>query len=452
MKNEGFLQDAIGLIDEEIIADAAPMQTAPVQEPDHKKISKQLLTKAANKITGETDRRINKSSNKHRKTVRIKRLSAAVCAACLLLAAAAGVSYLVYRDSAPQSATAQTDENGRLLWTDTRKAAGKSSYSAELSLIWPWELETVYEQYPSMTLNDIVYRTRAKVISESLLGEELGNCIASGYDIYEDKTHQESFSVRAISGISPELLTAVKLDENYYVFMNDTYAPPATLGELMDDYCLSSTLPLTRYNAEKNNTAHTTEGYYALPPECSETIWLMLEAYRDTPFIEADPFTFVNTEYLSFSASSEALGITNKSFRITATGYITTNIAEWGYDFYIGEKAAAEIISYARENASAAEPTTAVTLVGIITEIGENYIKVDDSVMMKDPSDGITFTVMMEDIRLKRYILHGTLSVGQTVVVHYDGKIYEDNLYVIENVLGVDDAVITSDGDVLIPE
>ena len=66
----------------------------------------------------------------------------------------------------------------------------------------------------------------------------------------------------------------------------------------------------------------------------------LLNEYRDC----ATLFDYTGHRKLfSVSANVDMLGISNKSFAVTEDGYITTNIMEWGYAFYIGEERAKEI-------------------------------------------------------------------------------------------------------------
>jgi hypothetical protein len=90
-------------------------------------------------------------------------------------------------------------------------------------------------------------------------------------------------------------------------------------------------------------------------------------------------------------------------------------------------------------------------IVGTVTEKGDGYIKVDDSIMMKNPEDGLTFTIDVTDKKLGR-VCNLLISVGDHVLITYDGRISEDGSLLVENAESIQEAWITEDGDVLIPE
>ena len=90
-------------------------------------------------------------------------------------------------------------------------------------------------------------------------------------------------------------------------------------------------------------------------------------------------------------------------------------------------------------------------VVGTVTEMGDGYIKVDDSIMMKNPEDGLVFTVDITDKRLSR-VCDALISVGDHVLITYDGRISEDGTFLIENATSIQEAWIDTNGNVMIPE
>ena len=75
----------------------------------------------------------------------------------------------------------------------------------------------------------------------------------------------------------------------------------------------------------------------------------------------------------------------------------------------------------------------------------------DDSILCKDPADGITYKIMLNDISVSRYVDCGIVRVGSTVVVSYEGGIDVKNGNAINQTIDISEAII-SDGDILIPE
>ena len=324
----------------------------------------------------------------------------------------------------------------------TRLYRNTSSQTESGSLIFPWEYRPIWDQFTSLTRNDRSYRSRAKSISPELLGESLGMGTASGYDIYTETTPQQDFPVYAIRGIDPELLIAVELDGVYWVYMQDDYAPPATLGEFLAGYQLAENITLTSFSLSED---YSSQGYYRLT-DGDLPIWELLESCREAAYLELDPF-HPQAKSLIFSATSEALGIYKKSFRISSDGYLDTNIAEYGYAFYIGEEVANAIIDYALSNSQTAElEPYCYYLSGTVTEIGEDYFLLDDSLLAA--GKGMRFKVPTEDLLIRRWLEFGGIGVGDFITVTYYGGI-EDGTVIGAYSLS---RSYLADGHVLIPE
>ena len=81
----------------------------------------------------------------------------------------------------------------------------------------------------------------------------------------------------------------------------------------------------------------------------------------------------------------------------------------------------------------------------------EEYILVDDSILCKNPADGITYKVLLNDLRISRYVDYGIVKVGDTVQISYEGEIDETSGNTIAGAISAFKATI-SDGDVLISE
>lgn len=154
----------------------------------------------------------------------------------------------------------------------------------------------------------------------------------------------------------------------------------------------------------------------------------------------------------SFTITSEALGVYKVALYVTEDGYLWTNAFDWQYLFNIGEDAASRIIHYAKENSTEVEyEPYRNSVAGTIIEITEEYIVVDDSILCKNPTDGITYKVLLNDLCISRYVDCGIVKVGDTVQISYEGEIDETSGNTIAGTISVFKATI-SDGDVLIPE
>ncbi len=355
----------------------------------------------------------------------------------------------------PFVSTPTTDDSGRALWVDTRVKNGATATQDDAAIVWPWDSQTLYEQYNYVTVDGIKYFGGGQVLSPSLVGASLGTQTAAGYDEIGEQWHERAFEAFAVVGVAQKRSVALKIADEYRLYRAEAYDPPATLGAFVDDYSLPTHLPLTAFS---ENRRYSEQGYYALTDAASQAIWRMLETCREAAFVswEQDMKTeqaMHDTEYISFTATSQAVGAKNQVFTILPGGYIETNIGSWGYVYRIGEQAAQEIIAYAKAHAVHAERQRDThTLVGTVTAVAEDRLTLDDSVMMQDPADGKMFTVMLSDITLTRYITHGIIKVGDTVSVVYDGIIYADTPDLVENVYDLQEVHIAEDGDVLIME
>lgn len=297
---------------------------------------------------------------------------------------------------------------------------------SEGDIEFPWEYKLTYEKYYTVKYNGNDYRTRARAINESLLGEVLGTCTAQGVDSYTDKTYTETFNVRKINGVSEEKMIAVGMDNEYYVYFNDEVKCPATFGELLDAYNLSETLPLVKFSV---NEGYKEKGYYQITDD--EYIWQVLSECKNAEFYaENDKWSRGDRNYLSFAATSEELGVYKKVFYITEDGYVSTNVFNYSYVYYIGEDAANKIITHAKNNATEAKREQyEYTIAGTITEIGDGYVLIDDTVLCKDKKDGMVFKVLTDELIIRRYLECTNIKVGDTVAVKFQTEIVlgEDN-------------------------
>jgi hypothetical protein len=251
---------------------------------------------------------------------------------------------------------------------------------------------------------------------------------------------------------------AAKLDgtDKYisYKFISREYLPPASLGELIVENDLSNKLHLTTFYKNQENEILT------LSEDISKQIWNILLKCSDAEFVEDDPVndSILNKidlkDCIGFSVSSQELGFRNKSFRVFGTGYISTNIEEYGYYFDIGKDMAQEIIKLATDNAKPAaekDLNNKKWVAGTITEIGEDYFKINDAPMMENEDDGIEFTVNTTDIKILRYFKSGVLRVGDTAIVRYNGNIYADEPTIINGAYSINECHIY-EGEAYIPE
>lgn len=323
-------------------------------------------------------------------------------------------------------------------------------HTSESGIIWPWEYRTTFEKYTSLTMNDVEYNSKRNAVSESLVGDKIGTYTIVGYDEITDKKYTANAEVYSLHNVIADQFIAVKIEDNYCVFKNNEYNPPYTLGELFEQVDLSKVIELNRFS-ESDSTPDSK--HYLLNDD--EYIWEVLSECKEAPFVENQNWYAGDRSYLSFTITSEVLGVYKVAMYVTEDGYLWTNAFSWQYLFNIGEDAAGKIIRYAKENSEETEyePYTN-TVVGEVVEITDEYFLLDDSILCNDPADGIIYKILLNDLRISRYVEHGIIEVGNNVQITYEGEIYPANANDANTINSAVSAskVIISEGDVLIPE
>lgn len=319
--------------------------------------------------------------------------------------------------------------------------------SGEYGIVWPWEYKTVYEKYYSIDVGGTEFIGQRRELSASYVGEKLGSYKATGYDDTSDEVYYEYFDAYEIKDVASNRLIAVKMEDHYYVFISEKYNPPATWGGVLEEYSLPQYIELGRFSVDGDGKE---KAYHILNND--EYIWSVLSEAENAE--AANPVGWHNNigSYITFTVTSEAFGIYKRAMYITESGYVWTNAFDGEYLYYIGEDAAGKIIKHAKDNSTAAEfEPYNKTVAGKVTEITDDYILVDDSVLCKDPADGITYKVMLDDVKISRYVECDFVKVGSTVVVSYEGDIDTKNGNAISKAIDISEGII-SYGDVLIPE
>ena len=321
--------------------------------------------------------------------------------------------------------------------------------AGESSIIWPWEYQTVYEQYTDLELDGVAYRSKGLEVSAELVSELIGTYTVVGYDETSDKKYTEDFEVYELKYADRSQFVAVKMDGKYYTFKKDEYAPPSNLGELFDLVDLPQVIELNRFS---ENGDGVDKKHHALSND--DYIWKVIAGCRDASFVDEEPgketWSVHDREYLSFTVTSETLGVYRVAMYVTKDGYLWTNAFNYAYIFDIGEDAAGKIIEYAMENSTEAEyEPYQNTVTGKVVEITNEYILLDDTVICNDPADGTTYKILLNDLRIKRYVDHEIIKVGGNVQITFEGEIDSQNT--IDSAISAANVMI-SGGDVLIPE
>ena len=357
-------------------------------------------------------------------------------AACLCLLLAVSVSVSVHFFSKDKEGSSGVENP---VQSDSRY---KNVVIANSAIVWPWEYKTLPEQYTSITYGGRTYDNRGRSVDTALLGQSLGIAEARGFDTYTDREYLQTFSVYAINGVSTRYLIAVKMEDAYYVFDAHQAKEPSTLGDMIDAYNLTHTLPLTNFSVEDGN-----EKSFALTSDT--TLWEILSGCREAELIEDDSFFYHHKQSISFTVTSQELGVYKQVFLITEDGYLWTNVCDYAKIFFIGTDASEQIKAYTIQNAKAVAPEPyEYTIAGQITQIGEDYFLLDETPVCTDPADGKIYQISCASVSIQRRLKFEGIGVGDIVVVKYDGVII-DGIYV-EGAYDMNEGKLHN-GDVVVP-
>ena len=305
---------------------------------------------------------------------------------------------------------------------------------SEVAYDWPDEYLTVQEKHRYILWNLQGYDCSDVTVQPGHLGDKLGNYLG--------------FEVREIQGMPRQNIIALGMKGEWYVYKSrEGFAKkPATFGELYDLYSLGEVLELDDFSKKTDRK----EQYYSLADDAY--VREVLASCRDGRVCSDDEWNRDST-YLSFSVTSDRLGVYKKVLYISEDGYLRTNVFEYAYVYEIGTEAAGKIIDYAMANS--AEKATyepyEYTLAGTVVEIKDGYVYIDDSVMCVKPGEGMVFRVSMEDVRIRRCIEYAGVGVGDLVVVTFRGGIAVEDGNLSLDARSIDRGT-WGDGGVSVPE
>ncbi len=327
------------------------------------------------------------------------------------------------------------------------KEYGKTYIAAENAVVFPWEYMTEAEKNAVVFLGGDMYVARDCKIDPALLEGPLGECEGKGYDVYAEKEYRAKLAASKIKGVNEKLLIAVKVGEDNVVYRRYEAESPKTWGEFYDKLALDKNLVLGKY-AFGEDSYRIDDKWYELTSDAY--IKSVLAECKNAPCSVKSVGSPAGGR-VTFSVTSGALGVYKKSFEVYDTGFIETNIMEYGFIFDIGKEAAEKIIKYAKEHGTETEREFYYkSVAGIIKEIGKDYVLIDDTVLCKNAADGEVYKVKTDDIRVRRGLeFPKKLSVGDAVMVEYRGTADKNNT--VTDPVGLREAAIY-DGEAYVQE
>ncbi len=282
----------------------------------------------------------------------------------------------------------------------------------EMGYVFGKDELTECEKYSLLSFDGNSFRTRSREIGKEYISEKLGVGEGTGTGIFDTETYTAKLDVYSVCGVSSDYIVAAKVDDVYCVYLRDDVDMPSTFGELYEAFGMRETLHLERFSNNGDSLSPR-----AL--DSDDEIRKLLCACGDSENVKRAE-TAGDVESVSFSVSSEQLGVYKRTLTVYANGYLSTNILDCEATYRIGETAE-KIIKYARENSESAkyEPYLPSAL-GYVTEVADDYIMIDDSSLCRDENDGVTYTIMLDDIRISRYVKRVSPKVGELIMAEYE--------------------------------
>lgn len=312
---------------------------------------------------------------------------------------------------------------------------------------WGWDELSTFEKYTRVEIDGIKYFSMNRTIESSLLGNYLGEYGASGFEYGRDfelkEEHTEIYKIYEIKDISKDVCVAVEIENKYYVYrINLSGTPkPKTFGEFLETYNLRKTLPLNRFSYTKYNKNQK----YTLNDD--SYIWEILYNCKDAEIQNENSIGWNLTgDYVTFTATSKQLGVYNHVFYVTEDGFVKTNLMEYAYHYYIGEENAKKIIDYALKNAiESLNDRHEYNIVGVVTEIGDDYMLIDDSMFCINSEDGVVFRVSTFEMKIKRKCVG--IDVGDIVAVFFERELNQAENGIIDNPSTLSGCTMYNDGN-----
>lgn len=209
--------------------------------------------------------------------------------------------------------------------------------------------------FRSMTMNGIDYWVSYVPVKKDLIGEELGEFTATGHktdSISETETVEEPVTVYEMKGYAVDAMVAFRFKDsnNYYVFRNPKYLPK-TVGELIEGMQLDEQLIFNRVYINKFKPYETAD----YDPDRA-VIWDALFGDKDIEIMELNDMNRYNNIthvprpdndfQLSIGCDMPITGKYNFGFTVYSTGFVTTNLVDYGLCFKISPEKAQALMEH----------------------------------------------------------------------------------------------------------
>jgi len=250
--------------------------------------------------------------------------------------------------------TKDSARDGEIFNETVSKITGDGDTTNDLYAERPWEKMPLSERYREFDYQGRTYSVRA-VVSADRAGEKLADVNVKGEHPFTGEVHETAAELFRFNAYTEEAAVLIRFSESpdYYAAADLFYAPK-TLGDFLEGINAEETLLVPGYTDylwyDTENQAHRIvfEGF------TKEYLMSYLMKYADAP--GEDMMSMLqkgranNISYMTCRVGEVEFNRPNASFWFTRTGYLSTNLIDAGYSFYVGEEAVQQFEQYLKEN------------------------------------------------------------------------------------------------------
>ena len=279
----------------------------------------------------------------------------------------------------------------------------KRAYSIEGGESFSWYSLSEASKCEKIIFNEKEYHSRGFKLNDNQTGKLIG----------KDERKRDVFNVK---DISTDFAVAVNFDDGYYIYVSDSkYLSFKTLGEFLGLFDFYNNADLIYFRTIKDYASG--DSFYI---EDDSKIIDVLKTCENSP-IETDYKKIDDTagEAIDFYLMSKNLPLYGSVLTITSGGYLRTDNTLFFKDFYIGKEKAEKIISLVKSEGVKAEiPEKYYCFSGEVKEINESEAVLSDSLLLKNPDEGLDFKIEFKSKTEKdKFSEH--IRTGDIVKVYY---------------------------------
>ena len=287
-------------------------------------------------------------------------------------------------------------------------------------------------QYSSVIYKDQCYINRGNQLHDSDLDHMIGSAEIVRHET--GSAASDTIDVYAIRNVSEEYFIAAEINGKYVCFMIEDFKAPETLGDFLEVFN-----PVRTIDVQYFYSLDMPEYHNIFVTNNDNPLWNYMKRYSrakltaDTA-LRPDPSQWIGNPDITgwvyaFIVSSPVLGGEDKTMYLTSDGRMIIDLFGTPVAYNTGTDAWAGILDV-MEYTSVDQATLHNFFVGTVTEIGEDYILIDDSVSCRERSEGLVFRIDTEKLIDRDYIYSKEFHIGDKVYVGFQGQIDQETMTV----------------------